>query len=303
MNVSGVLYVCATPIGNLEDITLRVLRILKEVDLVAAEDTRHTRKLLNHYSISTPLTSFHEHNKIQKTPELLALLQGGRAIALVSDAGTPGISDPGLELIQAAIGARVPVVPLPGPSAALTALVVSGLPAGRFVFEGFLPRGKKKRQETLQSLVGEARTMIFYEAPHRLLATLADLQEIFGARPLAVARELTKQYEEVFRGTAGEALARFHKAPPRGEFCLVVAGKESREGQDGQDGRDSGGSRDKDWEHLTVEEHVADLVAKGSSRKEAVKEVARLRGLPKNQVYQAAIEGGNRRSQGSVRGV
>lgn len=287
MNVNGVLYLCATPIGNLEDITLRVLRILKEADLVAAEDTRHTRKLLNHFSIATPLTSYHEHNKTRKTPELLALLEEGRKIALVSDAGMPGISDPGLELVQGAIEAGIQVVPLPGSSAALTALVVSGLPTDRFTFEGFLPREKRRRQEALQQLAGETRTMIFYEAPHRVLATLADLQSIFGERRLAVARELTKQYEEVFRGTAGEALTHFSQASPRGEFCLVVAGGEN---QGSRQGRVPG--RREEWEQLTVEEHVAHLVAKGIARKEAVKEVAKLRGLPKNQVYQAAIKGG-----------
>ncbi|WP_334111182.1 16S rRNA (cytidine(1402)-2'-O)-methyltransferase, partial [Thermodesulfitimonas autotrophica] len=221
----GKLYVCPTPIGNLEDITLRVLAVLARVNLIAAEDTRHTRKLLTHYGIKTPLLSYHSHNQKARGEELLARLARGEHIALVSDAGTPGISDPGALLVREAVARGIPVEALPGPSAVLTALVVSGLDSSRFVFEGFLPA--RRRRRALAELAGERRTIIFFEAPHRLLATLEDILAIIGDRPVAVARELTKVHEEVFRGKVSEALAYFRERPPQGEVTVVLAGREA----------------------------------------------------------------------------
>ncbi|MEE9198205.1 MAG: 16S rRNA (cytidine(1402)-2'-O)-methyltransferase, partial [Dehalococcoidia bacterium] len=218
------LYVVGTPIGNLEDISLRALRVLREVSLIAAEDTRVTRRLLARHEIRTPTTSYHEHNKVAKLPKLLEHLQNGD-IALVSEAGMPGLSDPGFELIGAAIERGIEVVPVPGPSAVLTALVVSGLPTHSFVYLGFLPRRKGERRRLLASLVDEPRTIVAFEAPHRLITTLQDLSELFNQRPLAVCRELTKLHEEVFRGTAQEAL--HHVREPRGEVTLVIRGNPS----------------------------------------------------------------------------
>lgn len=221
----GTLYVLATPIGNLEDITLRALRILGNVDLVAAEDTRHTRKLLTHHQISCPLVSYHDHNKMLQTPRLLGMLQEGRSIALVSDAGTPGISDPGYNLIKSALEHAVPVIPIPGPTAAIAALSVSGLPTDRFVFEGFLPIKSGRRQQRLQILSSEPRTIVLYESPHRILKLLEELVDCFGAeRSLVVARELTKHFEEILRGTTASVLETLRSRSIRGEFTLVIAG-------------------------------------------------------------------------------
>lgn len=278
----GLLYLCATPIGNLEDITLRVLRILREVDLIAAEDTRHTRKLLSHYGIHTPLTSYYEHNRREKGEYLLGLLRSGRRVALVSDAGMPGISDPGQELVAAALGSGAGVVPLPGASAALTALAASGLPAERFCFEGFLPAGGRRRRERLTGLAAEGRTVIIYEAPHRLRQTLADLLDVLGNRPLAVARELTKQYEQIWRGTLDEAVAYFQEHPPRGEFTLVVAGT-SESGMAGRPGED------ECRPDPPLAEQVKDLENSGLSRKEAMRETARRRGISRRDVYRAVL--------------
>ncbi|MDF9407099.1 MAG: Ribosomal RNA small subunit methyltransferase I [Pelotomaculum sp. PtaB.Bin013] len=279
MEQRGTLYLCATPIGNLEDITLRALRVLREVDLIAAEDTRHTRKLLSHYDIHTPLTSYHEHNRQKKGEYLLNLLAAGKKIALVSDAGMPGISDPGTELVASALENNQKVVPVPGPSAGITALVVSGLPAGAFAFEGFLPAARKARRDKLAALSREPRTLIFYEAPHRLTATLIDFREIIGNRLMVAARELTKQHEEVVRGTVDEVLEHFRGKEPRGEFCLVLAG--------------ATGERLEVAETIQVSlepaEHVARLEAEGAGRKEAIREVARIHGLPRREVYQAVV--------------
>lgn len=284
----GKLYVCATPIGNLEDITLRVLRVLREVDLIAAEDTRHTRKLLAHYDIHTPLNSYHEHNKRDKGEYLLEQLANGSNLALVSDAGTPGIADPGEDLIRKCIARQIEVVVLPGPSAILPALVVSGLPTGRFVFEGFLPRLARVRKQFLAGLAGEPRVMVFYEAPHRLKASLRDLAAVLGeARLVAVCRELTKKFEEVFRGTLAEACRHFDDKPVRGELVLVVQGHTAGT-ESGAVSTDPGAARD----HLseagsvqTIGREVAEELRRGTGRSEALRQVAARRGLAKKTVY------------------
>ena len=221
---TGILYIVSTPIGNLEDITLRALRVLKEVDLIAAEDTRHTHQLLVHYEIHTPRTSYFEGNELQKGEKLIARLKAGEAIALVSDAGTPTISDPGYRLLVKCIEADIPIVPIPGPSACIAAASVAGLPLHNFAFEGFLSPKSGKRKRRLTDLHEEQRTLIFYESPHRLIAFLQDVLEVFGERRVSVARELTKKFEEVFRGTVTEAIQKFQATPPRGEFTIVIAG-------------------------------------------------------------------------------
>lgn len=221
----GKLYVCATPIGNLEDITLRVLRILKEVDLIAAEDTRRTRGLLTHYGIKTPLTSYHEHNEIRKGEELVGKLKAGQDIALVSESGMPSISDPGFRLVRSCLEEDIAVEVLPGPSAALTALVASGLATDRFAFEGFLPRKKGKREKMLAELASETRTIILYESPHRIERTLESIATIMGGRRMVLARELTKKFEEVRRGTAQEIFRSVKENPPKGEIVLVIEGR------------------------------------------------------------------------------
>jgi len=270
----GTLYVVGTPIGNLEDISLRALRILREVDLIAAEDTRTTRKLLARYGIETPLTSYHEHNKLTKLDYLLETLRQ-KDVALVSEAGMPGLSDPGYELIRAAIERGIPVVPVPGPSALVTALVVSGLPTDSFVYLGFLPRRREERRRLLESVARERRTLVAFEAPHRLLATLADLKEVLGDRRIAIARELTKVHEEVWRGTTDEALARFEEAPPRGEFTLVIEG-----------------AREARWDEERVRRALRRMLGEGVGTREAVKAVAELAGWPKREVYELALEEG-----------
>lgn len=279
-NTGGTLYLCATPIGNLEDITFRAIRILKEVDLIAAEDTRRTRKLLSHYDIHTPLTSYNEHNHKQKSAYLLSLAGEGRNVALVSDAGMPGISDPGEALVQEAIAKGIKITPLPGANAALAALVISGLPTGAFIFEGFLPAGRKARQDRLKSLVKDERTLIFYESPHRLRETLADMYASFGNRKIAVVRELTKKFEEVSRGSLREMIEYFLSSEPKGEFTLVVEGAGKEENKPGEDV----------WE-TSPAEHVAEFVSRGIHRKEAIKKVARLRGIPKREVYNDVVRG------------
>ena len=274
---SGILYLCATPIGNLEDITLRVLRVLQEVDLIAAEDTRRTRKLLNHYHIRAELTSYHEHNRRSKGESLLGQLAAGKSVALVSDAGMPGISDPGEELVLEALSRGISVIPLPGPSALITALVVSGLSAERFVFEGFLPRKKKDRAQRLNDLAAENRTVIIYEAPHRLIKTLEELQSYLGDRPASAARELTKRYEEVRRGSLSQLLEHFNVHEPKGEFVLVVGGcSGSRETV----------KEEQEYRSLTPDEHVRRLTAEGMPSNEAIKKVARQMGVPRRELYQ-----------------
>lgn len=268
----GTLYVVGTPIGNLEDITLRALRVLRQVGLIAAEDTRRTRKLLARYDIHTPLTSYFEHNKLTKLDTILAALRE-KDVALVSEAGMPGLSDPGYELIRAAIEAGVPVVPVPGPSAPITALVVSGLPTDSFVYLGFLPRRASNRRRLLQSVVNESRTLVAFEAPHRLLKALNDIAAILGDRPLAVARELTKMHEEVWRGTVGEAIAWFTEHPPRGEFTLVIGGATEAE----------------PWDEERVRVEIERLLAEGVSRREAIELVTAASGWPRREVYRLAL--------------
>lgn len=284
MDAKGVLYLCATPIGNLEDITLRALRILKEVDLVAAEDTRRTRKLFSHYQIHTPLTSYHDHNRHSKGQHLINQLLEGKSIALVTDAGLPGVSDPGEELAFKAADEGIKVVPVPGPSASLTALVASGLPSAKFCFEGFLPARGKARATRLEELKPEIRTMVFYEAPHRLKATLADFLKCFGDRRICVARELTKVYEEIWRGSLGEAVEKFSLKAPKGEITLVLEGAGALDKAAGDGAQ--GGCFTLDC----LVSMVQDLESGGMTRKEAIKEVSLKAGIPKRQVYSALLE-------------
>lgn len=272
----GTLYVVATPIGHLEDITLRALRLLREVSLIAAEDTRTARKLLARYDIATPVISYFEHSKLARLERVLAALEEGD-VALISEAGMPGVSDPGYELIRAALAAGVEVVPVPGPSAVLAALVVSGLPTERFLYLGFLPRRRAERRKLLQGVAGEPGTLLLFEAPHRVQAALADLLDILGDRPLAVCRELTKLHEEVWRGTLATAVAYFATHPPRGEFTLVIGGA----GKGGEAGR---------WKVTQVQEAVALLVAEGVAQPMAIRVVARLSGWRKRDVYALMLE-------------
>lgn len=278
--MAGKLYLCATPIGNLEDITLRVLRVLEEVDLIAAEDTRNSIKLLNHYEIKTPMTSYHEFNKIEKAYQLVEKLQEGMNIALITDAGTPGISDPGEELVKIAYEAGIEVTSLPGPAACITALTLSGLSTRRFVFEAFLPKDKKERKRILEELQKETRTIILYEAPHHLIKTLEELQEALGNRRITLCRELTKKYEEGQRTTIDEVLEYYKDKEPRGEYVLVLEGKTKEEVEE---------ERKKEWEPLSLEEHMQLYEQKGISHKEAMKLVAKDRGVSKRDIYQALL--------------
>ena len=278
--MAGKLYLCATPIGNLEDITLRVLRVLEEVDLIAAEDTRNSIKLLNHYEIKTPMTSYHEFNKIEKAYQLVEKLQEGMNIALITDAGTPGISDPGEELVKIAYEAGIGVTSLPGPAACITALTLSGLSTRRFAFEAFLPKDKKERKRILEELQKETRTIILYEAPHHLITTLEELREALGNRRITLCRELTKKYEEGQRTTIDEVLEHYKDKEPRGEYVLVLEGKTKEEVEE---------ERKKEWEPLSLEEHMQLYEQKGISHKEAMKLVAKDRGVSKRDIYQALL--------------
>ncbi len=279
--MAGTLYLCATPIGNLEDITLRVLRTLKEADLIAAEDTRNSIRLLNHFNIKTPLTSYHEHNKYDKARELVEKLQNGVNIALVTDAGTPGISDPGEELVRQCYKAGITVTSLPGAAACITALTLSGMSTRRFCFEAFLPADKKERKCILNELTNETRTIIVYEAPHRLLRTLEMLYEALGERRITVCRELTKRYETVFLSTFTEALLYYQENEPRGECVIVIEGRDRAQMVKEQQAQ---------WEQLTIEAHMELYISKGMNRKEAMKEVARDRGISKRDVYAAVMK-------------
>jgi len=277
----GTLYLVATPIGNLEDITLRALRVLEEVDLIACEDTRNTLKLLNHFNIKKPLVSYYENNKISRGNYLLEKLLAGENIALVSDAGTPGISDPGEDLVRLCIKNGINVTMCPGPVAAITGLVLSGLKAGRFVFEGFLPVNKNSRKKHLEKLKNEERTIVLYEAPHKLKNTLKDLYECLGDREIALCRELTKYFEEVKRGKISSFIEEYNEKSPRGEFVIVISGYENHGGQDEQ-----GASGQLE---LTVMEHVRQLMDEGLDKKAAIKQVAQLRGMKKSDVYNAVV--------------
>ena len=278
--MSGKLYLCATPIGNLEDITLRVLRTLKEVDLIAAEDTRNSIKLLNHIDIKTPMTSYHEYNKIDKAYVLINKMREGQNIALITDAGTPGISDPGEELAAMCCEAGIEVTSLPGPAACITALTLSGLSTRRFAFEAFLPADKKERKMILEELKNETRTIIIYEAPHRLVRTLEELREALGNRRMTLCRELTKKHETAFHTTI-EALITFYTTEkPLGECVLVVEGKSHQEMKEEQQAS---------WEKITIEDHMKIYEEKGYSRKEAMKLVANDRGVTKRDIYQYLI--------------
>lgn len=276
METYGTLTLCATPIGNLEDITYRVVRTLQEVDFIAAEDTRHTRKLLNHFDIHTKLISYHEHNKMEKGKELIELLKQGKNLALVTDAGTPGISDPGEDIIKLAIEEGITVTSAPGAVAGITALILSGQSTRRFIFEGFLPTDKKERKALLESLKTETRTTILYEAPHRLNKTLELLYEALGDRSITVTKELTKKFEFIHKTTLSGAITYFEEVEPKGEFVLVLAGKDLKTLQE---------EDQKVWEEMSIEEHMKLYVNKGMDEKTAMKQVAKDRGVSKRDIY------------------
>lgn len=279
--MAGTLYLCATPIGNLEDITYRVLRTLKEVDLIAAEDTRNSIKLLNHFDIQTPMTSYHEFNKIEKAYQLVAKLKEGKNIALITDAGTPGISDPGEDIVRICYEEGIEVTSLPGAAACITALTMSGRPTRRFSFEAFLPKDKKERAAVLEELKNETRTIIIYEAPHHLLKTIKELMDALGDRELTVCRELTKKYEEKIQTTLSSLLSYYEDKEPRGEYVLVICGKSREEIIKEQQ---------SSWEKLSIEEHVAHYENQGIARKEAMKLVAKDRGVSKRDIYQYLVK-------------
>lgn len=279
---TGTLYLCATPIGNLEDITYRVLRTLKEVDLIAAEDTRNSIRLLNHFEIKTPMTSYHEYNKIEKAYQLVAKMREGKNIALITDAGTPGISDPGEDIVRICYEEGIPVTSLPGAAACITALTMSGLPTRRFAFEAFLPKDKKEHQAVLEELKTETRTIIIYEAPHHLVRTLQELHDTLGGdRRLTICRELTKRHEEKLQMTLADSLSYYEVNEPRGEYVLIIAGRSREEiKKEEQAG----------WEALSLEEHMAHYESQGIDRKEAMKRVAKDRGVSKRDIYQALLK-------------
>ena len=279
---TGTLYLCATPIGNLEDITYRVLRTLKEVDLIAAEDTRNSIRLLNHFEIKTPMTSYHEYNKIDKAYQLVAKMREGKNIALITDAGTPGISDPGEDIVRICYEEGIPVTSLPGAAACITALTMSGLPTRRFAFEAFLPKDKKEHQAVLEELKTETRTIIIYEAPHHLVRTLQELSDALGGdRRLTICRELTKRHEEKLQMTLADSLSYYEVNEPRGEYVLIIAGR-SREEMKKEE--------QAGWEALSLEEHMAHYESQGIDRKESMKRVAKDRGVSKRDIYQALLK-------------
>lgn len=279
--MAGMLYICATPIGNLEDITLRTLRILEEVDLIAAEDTRHSIKLLNHFEIKTPMTSYHEFNKYDKAKVLVEKMAAGMKIALITDAGTPAISDPGEELVRQCHEAGIEVTSLPGPSAFVTALTISGQKTRRFCFEAFLPYDKKEREEILSELEKETRTILLYEAPHKLKKTLKDIYEKVGNRRISLCRELTKKHETNFRTTLEEAIAYYDVNEPKGEFVLVIEGADPMELKK---------EEMQEFLSMSIPEHVAYYMQQGMDKKEAMKKAAKDRGVGKREIYQALLE-------------
>ncbi len=279
--MNGTLYLVATPIGNLEDMTYRAVRILSEVDLIAAEDTRNSIKLLNHFEIKTPMTSYHEYNKYDKAAVLVEKLLSGANIAVITDAGTPGISDPGEELVKQALAAGIRVSAIPGACACITALISSGLSTKRFAFEAFLPYDKKERAELVEELKTETRTIVLYEAPHRLKKTLSELLEALGDRRIAIARELTKKYETIEAMTLSEAIAFYMETDPRGEYVLVIEGLSRKDLQ---------AEKQKEFEVMSVEEHVGMYVKEGMTKKEAIKQAATDRGVPKRDIYNVVMK-------------
>mgnify|MGYP002595661815 FL=1 len=278
--MAGILYLCATPIGNLEDMTYRCVRILKEVDLIAAEDTRNSIKLLNHFEIDTPMTSYHEFNKIEKAHTLLAALKDGKNIAVITDAGTPGISDPGEELVAMCYEEDIEVNAVPGAAACITAATSSGQACRRFSFEAFLPKDKKERARVLAEMQQETRTMIVYEAPHHLRATLQELYQALGDRSITLCRELTKRYEEKKKMTLAQAVDYYRENDPRGEYVLVISGKSKEEVMQEEQSR---------WEDLSIEEHMQIYLDQDYSKKDAMKAVAKDRGVSKRDIYQALL--------------
>lgn len=279
--MAGKLYLCATPIGNLEDITYRVVRTLNEVDLIGAEDTRNSIKLLNHFDIKTPMTSYHEFNKYDKAKQLVEMMKEGKNIAIITDAGTPGISDPGEEVVRQCFEAGIQVTSLPGPAACITALTMSGQKTRRFCFEAFLPKDKKEKVAVLEELKNETRTIIIYEAPHRLARTLKELRETLGNRQLTLCRELTKKYEEADKTTIDQAIEKYDEKEPRGEYVLVIEGKSQEEIQE---------ENKQKWESMTIEEHMEYYISQGNDKKSAMKLVAKDRGVSKRDIYNQLIK-------------
>ena len=275
--MAGKLYLCATPIGNLEDITYRVVRTLNEVDLIGAEDTRNSIKLLNHFDIKTPMTSYHEFNKYDKAKQLVEMMKEGKNIAIITDAGTPGISDPGEEVVRQCFEAGIQVTSLPGPAACITALTMSGQKTRRFCFEAFLPKDKKEKVAVLEELKNETRTIIIYEAPHRL----KELRETLGNRQLTLCRELTKKYEEADKTTIDQAIEKYNEKEPRGEYVLVIEGKSQEEIQE---------ENKQKWESMTIEEHMEYYISQGNDKKSAMKLVAKDRGVSKRDIYNQLIK-------------
>lgn len=279
--MAGKLFLCATPIGNLKDMTPRVIETLQEADVIAAEDTRNSIKLLNHFGISTPMTSYHEYNKVDKARTLIAQMQEGKNVALITDAGTPAISDPGEVLVRMCQEAGITVTSLPGPAACITALTLSGLSTRRFCFEGFLSADKKERKAVLEELKEESRTIILYEAPHHLKQTLQELYETLGERRITLCRELTKKFETIMPTTLGEALRFYEEEEPRGEYVLVVEGKSLAQKKQ---------EKEAVFQEMSIEEHMAVYEEQGMDRKEAMKQAARDRGVPKREIYQYLLE-------------
>ena len=277
----GKLYLCATPIGNLEDITMRVLRILKEADIIAAEDTRNSIRLLNHFDIRTPMTSYHEYNKIDKAYTLIEEMKKGKNVALITDAGTPAISDPGEDLVRLCYENGIEVTSLPGACACVTALTLSGLPTRRFCFEAFLPSDKKEKQAILKELKNETRTIVLYEAPHRLLRTLGELLEVLGDRRVTICRELTKKHETAFGTTLSAAIAHYTKEEPKGECVLVLEGRSRQQIKEEEQAA---------WNEISIQEHMQQYLDSGLDKKEAMKRVAKDRGVGKRDIYQALLE-------------
>ena len=284
MNENGIgeLYLCATPIGNLEDMTFRCIRVLKEADVIAAEDTRNSIKLLNHFEIKTPMTSYHEFNKVEKARVLVEKMLKGETVALITDAGTPGISDPGEELVRQCIEAGIKVTPVPGAAACINALIMSGMPTRRFCFEAFLPSDKKEKSDVLEQLKAEQRTIIIYEAPHRLLRTLTELESALGGmRRIAVCKELTKRHETVYRDTISGALGYYTANEPKGEYVLVIEGKSPKELLE---------EKRAAWDDMSIEEHFNMYVSQGMDKKDAMKLVAKDRGVSKRDIYNALLD-------------